>query len=171
MTVVFFAGLWIVDAAWQSAWSDPIFANTLGHRMMFPAVPLLAAFAALILEKIKYGTLILVAVPSVVCGYLSAQAGFIPDASPFPYALKTWVSGTGMGVLFKEALPAWLGLDTLHTIVSRPDVSVHDLLPVLLNGEGLLLVRNQMLFLAANLAVLGILASLLRGLWRDPGSA
>ena len=111
------------------------------------------------------GVRLLVAIPSFVCGYLSAQAGYIADIEPFPYALKTWISGTGMGVFFKEALPNWLGFETLHTVVSRPEVSAGDLLRLLPTPEGSMLVRNQLLVLVFNLAVLGCLAWFLRRLW------
>ncbi|TAL10715.1 MAG: hypothetical protein EPO02_07125, partial [Nitrospirae bacterium] len=128
VTLVFLIGLWLAAASWQSQFSDRAsWATGLGPRMLFPGIPLLAAFAGLYLERVSRGMLFLLAVPSVVCGYLSAQAGLIPGYDLFSYAVKTWISGTGMGVFFKEALPLWLGFDTLHTVVSRPDVSAKDL--------------------------------------------
>src|SRR5207249_12074415 len=133
--------------------------------MLYPAVPLFAGFAGYYLERVGRNALLLVAVPSVICGYLSAQAGVISDPGLFTYALKTWISGTGMGVLFKEALPKWLGFDTLHTMVSRPDVSAGDLLRLLPTPEGSILIRNQQPVLVFNLAVLGCLAWFLRRLW------
>jgi hypothetical protein len=137
--------------------------------MLFPAVPLFAAFAALSLESASRRMLMLVAVPSVVCGYLSAQAGVIPDEDLFAYAVKTWVSGTGMGVFFKEALPAWLGLETLHRMVSRPEVTASGLLRLMGTDEGWVLVRNQLAMLGVNMAVLGGIVWFLRKLWRRPG--
>jgi hypothetical protein len=102
----------------------------------------------------------------LVCGYLGAQAGFAPVPNALPYALKTFVSGTGMGVLFKEALPAWTGLETLHTVVARPDVSAGDLLARLPTQEGLTLTLHQALFLGLNvLALLGV-ARLVTRVWR-----
>ena len=140
-------------------------ANTLGHRMIFPAMAVLASFAGPTLDHVSYRVRLLVAVPSLVCGYLSAQAGYIPEIEPFPYAVKTLVSGTGMGVLFKEALPKWLGFETLHTMVSRPDVSAEDLFRLLPTPQGFVLIRNQFIVLAVNLAILGCLAWFLRKLW------
>ena len=74
-----------------------------------------------------------------------------------------------MAVLFKEALPKWLGFDTLHTVVSRPDVSAENILRVLPTGEGIELVRNQLLMLGANVIVLGGIIWFLRRWWRGEG--
>jgi len=77
------------------------------------------------------------------------------------------VSGTGMGVLFKEALPAWTGLDTLHTVVARPDVSARELLARLPTREGLTLTLHQALFFLLNaLALLGV-GRLVARVWRE----
>ena len=163
----FVVGLWLVVGAWQSEFHAHPFAGlTIGHRMLYPAIPLLAAFAGPLLEQIPVGWRLVCAMPSFFFSYLNVQAGFIPGgADQLPYALKTWISGTGMGVLFKEALPVWLGLDTLHTVVSRPDVSAEDLLRLLPTPEGFILIRNQLIFLVLNLAVLCCLAWFLRKLW------
>jgi len=167
VATVFLAGLWLAAASWQSQFGDRAsWAHSLGPRMMFPVIPLLAAFAGSPLERASRSLRLLVAVPSFLCGYLSAQAGFIPEANPLLYAVKTWVSGTGMGVLFKEVLPAWLGFDTFHTVVSRPDVSAGDLLRLLPTAEGARLAGNQLLVLGANLLVLGGIAWFLLRLWK-----
>jgi hypothetical protein len=166
VAVLFMVGLWLGVGAHQSEYSDQAtHATNLGHRMLYPTVPLLAGFAGYYLDRLGGGALLLFAVPALFCGYLSAQAGVIPDPGLFTYAIKTWISGTGMGVLFKEALPVWLGLDTLHTVVSRPDVSARDLLYLLPTDEGLRLVRNQAFFFSVNLAVLGSLFWLIKKLW------
>jgi hypothetical protein len=166
VVVLFMIGLWLGVGAHQSEYSDhATFATNLGHRMLFPAVPLVAAFAALSLENASRRMVILVAVPSVVCGYLSAQAGVIPDADLFAYAVKTWVSGTGMGVFFKEALPAWLELETLHTMVSRPEVTASALLRLMGTAEWWVLVRNQLAMLGVNLLVLASVAGAIVLLW------
>src|SRR5207247_837723 len=102
-----------VQVAWLAGWLG---ASRRGR--VLPALPLLAAFTGVVLERLGRRALLLLAVPSLVCGYLGAQAGFAPVPNALPYALKTFVSGTGMGVLFKEALPVWTGLDTLHTVVA-----------------------------------------------------
>ncbi len=165
VAVLFVAGAWLITGAHQSEWGGIMKANTLGHRMIFPSVAVLASFAGPALDRVGHRVRLLVAIPSFVCGYLSAQAGYIAEIEPFPYAIKTWISGTGMGVFFKEALPLWLGLDTLHTVVSRPDVSAEDLLRLLPTPKGFMLIRNQLMFLVFNLAVLSCLAWLLRKLW------
>lgn len=169
VTGVLFAGLWLVGASWQSQFADRAsWSHGLGARYMFPVVPLVAAFAGPALERLRPRALALVALPSLVCGYLGAQAGFAPVPNALPYALKTWVSGTGMGVLFKEALPAWLGVDTLHTVVSRADVTAEDVLRMLPTPEGLALAAYQALFLLLNALVLVGIAWILRRLWREP---
>ena len=170
VAVLLMVGLWLGVGAHQSEYGErATFATNLGHRMLYPAVPLFAGFAGYYLERSGRNVLLLVAVPSLFCGYLSAQAGVISDPGLFTYALKTWISGTGMAVLFKEALPKWLGFDTLHTVVSRPDVSAENILRVLPTGEGIELVRNQLLMLGANVIVLGGIIWFLRRWWRGEG--
>ncbi|MBI4636028.1 MAG: hypothetical protein HY727_06720 [Candidatus Rokubacteria bacterium] len=165
---ILLAGLWLASASWQSQFVDRAdFAHGLGPRHLFPVVPLLAAFGAPALERLGCRGRVLLGLPSVLFGYLGAQAGIIPHGEdPLPYAVKTWLSGTGMTVLFKEALPGWLGLETLHARVSRPDVSALDLLHLLPTGEGLVLAGNQVLFVLMNLLAVGGVAWLVRWLWR-----
>jgi len=168
LTVGFAVSLLLIGASWQSQFADRAsWSHGLGARYLFPALPLLAAFTGAVLEGLGRRMLLLLAVPSLLCGYLGAQAGFAPVPNALPYALKTFVSGTGMGVLFKEALPAWTGLETLHTLVAKPDVSASDLLARLPTREGLVLTLHQALFLVANaLALLGVGHCVAR-LWRE----
>jgi hypothetical protein len=167
LTVVFFLTLVLIGASWQSQFADRAsWSHGLGARYLFPALPLLAAFAGAALERLGRSALLVLAVPSLVCGYLGAQAGFAPVPNALPYALKTFVSGTGMGVLFKEALPAWTGLDNLHTIVARPDVSARDLLARLPTWEGLRLTLHQGLFFVLNALVLLGIGRLIARVWR-----
>lgn len=169
VTGVLFAGLWLVGASWQSQFADRAsWSHGLGTRYMFSVVPLVAAFAGPALERLRPRALALVAVPSLAFAYLGAQAGFAPVPNALPYALKTWVSGTGMGVFFKEALPARLGVDTLHTMVSRADVTADDVLRMLPTPAGLALAVHQALFLLLNALVLVGIALILRRLWREP---
>ncbi len=167
LTVTLLAALVVIGASWQSQFADRAsWSHGLGARYLFPALPLLAAFTGVVLERLGRRALLLLAVPSLVCGYLGAQAGFAPVPNALPYALKTFVSGTGMGVLFKEALPVWTGLDTLHTVVARPDVSARDLLARLPTLEGLTLTLHQVLFFILNaLALLGV-SRLIARVWR-----
>jgi hypothetical protein len=168
LTVVFLGALVLIGASWQSQFAERAsWSHGLGARYLFPALPMLAAFAGAVLERLGRRALLLLAVPSLVCGYLGAQAGFAPEPNALPYALKTFVSGTGMGVLFKEALPAWTGLDTLHAVVARPDVSARDLIALLPTGEGLTLALHQALFFVLNaLAWLGV-GGLVARVWRE----
>ena len=166
-TLIFFLSLWIGAVSVLSSLSDhAAWAMSLGSRYLFPVVPLLAAFAGQQLERTSKQIRLMVAVLSLFCGYLSAQAGLIPGLDIFTYAVKTWLSGTGMGVFFKEALPAWLGFETLHTVVSRPDVSARDLIRMLPTPRGLELVRNQAVLLAVNVTVLAGIGWIISRLWR-----
>jgi hypothetical protein len=167
LTSVFVIVLIVVGASWQSQFADRAsWSHGLGTRYLFPALPLLAAFAGRVLERLGQRALLVLTVPSLAFGYLGAQAGFVPVPNPLPYALKTFVSGTGMGVFFKEALPAWTGLETLHTMVSRPEVSAGDLLARLSSGQGLHLVVHQALFLGLNAAALLGVGWLIARVWR-----
>jgi len=167
MTVAFLLILWIEAAAWLSQFKEPVgLGNQLGSRYLFPAVPLLAAFAGRPIESLNRSARMVVGFPSIFFSYLGAQAGYIPDPNEFSYAVKTCVSGTGMGVVFKEGLPRWLGFDTLHTVVSRPDVSAWDLVRMLPTPRGLALIRNQAALLAVNLAVLAGIGWIISRLWR-----
>lgn len=167
MTAAFLAGLAVVGASWQSQFADRAsWSHGLGARHLFPALPLLAAFAGAVLERLSRRALLLVAVPSLAFGYLGAQAGFAPVPNALPYALKTFVSGTGMGVFFKEALPTWIGLPTLHTVVARPEVTARDLLARLPTREGLTLALHQALFVVLDaLTLLGV-GGLVARVWR-----
>jgi hypothetical protein len=167
LTVTFFVLLVLIGSSWQSQFADRAsWSHGLGTRYVFPVMPLLAAFAGPVLERLRGRTLLVLAAPSLACGYLGAQAGFAPVPNAFPYALKTFVSGTGMGVLFKEALPAWTGRETLHTMVARPDVSARDLLAMLPTAEGLVLTLHQAFFLALNALALAGVAWLVARAWR-----
>jgi hypothetical protein len=167
LTGAFLAALMIVGASWQSQFADRAsWSHGLGARYLLPALPLLAAFAGPVLEGLGRRALLALALPSLVFGYLGAQAGFAPIPNALPYALKTLASGTGMGVLFKEALPAWTGLETLHTLVARPEVSAADLAARLLTADGLTPALHQALFLVLNvLALLGAGRLIVR-VWR-----
>ena len=167
LTATFLVALVVIGASWQSQFAERAsWSHGLGARYLFPALPLLAAFTGAVLEQLGRRALLALVVPSLVCGYLGAQAGFAPVPNALPYALKTFVSGTGMGVLFKEALPAWTGLETLHTVVARPEVSARDLLARLPTPEGLTLTLHQVLFFLLNaLTLLGV-SRLIARVWR-----
>jgi hypothetical protein len=103
--------------------------------------------------------------------YLTVQAGHIADPAPLLYALKTFVSGGGLPVLFKETLPVALGLDTLHTTLARADVAARDLPALLATGAGWRLLFNQALLGAAGALVLAGAAAVVGRLWARPAAA
>ena len=153
--------LWGLSAAWLAQFPR----SFTGARYLFPAVPLLAAFAAPVLQRVGSRVRWTLAILSVGLTYLAVQAGHIADPSPLVYAAKTFVSGMGLPVLFKETLPAWLGLETLHTTLGRPDVSVRDLVTLLGTVAGWRLVLNQVLVGTAALAAAAVVAAIVRRLW------
>jgi hypothetical protein len=166
VTLLFMAGVWLAAASWQSQFGDRAsWAHGLGPRHLFLVVPLLSAFAGPALERWSRRSVLVVTIPALASGYLGAQAGFIPTADPLPYALKTWLTGTGMGVLFKEALPRWLGVDTLHTVIARTEVSASEVIARLGTTDGMALLVHQAAFLLANLLLLTLVGWVLLRVW------
>jgi hypothetical protein len=159
--------LWLITAAWLARFPSAF----TGARYLFPVVPLLAAFAGPVLERVGRTVRWATGGLSVGLTYLAVQAGHIPDPAALVYALKTFVSGAGVPVLFKETLPAWLGIATLHTAVSRGDVHGRDVIAVLATPGGWRLALGQALTLVVAAAVIGTLALVTRWLWLTPGSA
>jgi hypothetical protein len=158
---LFALALWALSAAWLAQFPR----SFTGARYLFPAVPLLAAFAAPVLDRVGGRIRWTLAIVSVGLTYLIVQAGHIADPSPLVYALKTFVSGAGLPVLFKETLPAALGIDTLHTTLARDDVSGADLLRMLTTPAGWRLALNQVLVGAVGAAVFALVAGVLHRLW------
>ncbi|HEX2440699.1 MAG TPA: hypothetical protein VHT71_20470 [Methylomirabilota bacterium] len=167
VTAIFALALWGLSAAWLAQF--PM--SFTGARYLFPAVPLLAAFAAPVLERVGAPARWTLAIVSIGLTYLIVQAGHIADPAPLLYAAKTFVSGTGLPVLFKETLPAWLGLETLHTTLARPDVSGRDLVRMLATPAGWRLAANQALMLVASLAAFAAVAGVIRRVWTPPAVA
>jgi hypothetical protein len=132
---------------------------------------LLAAFAGPALERVGSGLRWTLGTASIGMTYLVVQAGHIPDPAPLVYAAKTFVSGTGVPVLLKETLPMWLGLETLHTMVSRPDVSARDVLAMLATPTGWRLAGGQALVFALAGGLFAGVALSLRWLWATPPPA
>jgi hypothetical protein len=163
----FTLALWGLSAAWLAQFPR----SFTGARYLFPAVPLLAAFAAPVLERADVRLRWTLAVASVGLTYLVVQAGHIADPAPLLYAAKTFVSGTGLPVLFKETLPAWLGIETLHTTLAREDVTAHDLVRMLATPAGWRLAANQALVLAMGLAVFAAVAVVIRRVWAPRAAA
>jgi hypothetical protein len=161
VVAAFTLALWALTAAWLAQFPH----SFTGARYLFPAVPLLAAVAAPVLERVGVPVRWTLAVVSVGLTALIVQAGHIADPAPLVYAAKTFVSGTGLPVLFKETLPAWAGIDTLHTTLARPDVHGRDLAWMLTTPAGWRLVGNQVLVGTATAAVFAVVAAALHRVW------
>jgi hypothetical protein len=157
----FTLALWGLSAAWLAQFPQAF----TGARYLFPAVPLLAAFAAPVLERVGGRVRWTLAILSIGLTYLIVQAGHIADPAPLVYVAKTFVSGTGLPVLFKETQPAWAGIDTLHTTLARADVSGRELPGMLATSHGWRLVVNQLLVGAAAAAVFAATAGVLHRVW------
>ncbi|HET7342852.1 MAG TPA: hypothetical protein VFL90_15415 [Methylomirabilota bacterium] len=155
----------------SASWLTQFPSTATGARYGFLAVPLLAAFAAVGLDYGGRPALLLLGAPSVALTYLIVQAGHIADPAPLLYAAKTFVSGTGMAVLFKEILPRWIGLDTLHTLLGRREITGAELPALLGTVRGWRLVGNQLLMLLTFGVALGIVGVVLRLLWKPAGTA
>jgi hypothetical protein len=164
VTGAFTLVLWLLSAAWLARFPTAF----TGARYLFAAVPLLAAFAGPVLERAGARVRWALGVGSVGMTYLAVQAGHIADPAPLVYAAKTFVSGSGLPVLFKETLPAWLGIETLHTMVSRADVSARDVLAMLATPVGWRLALDQALVLALAAVVFAVLALVIRRAWSPP---
>ena len=162
VTAAFALVLWLLSAAWLARFPTAF----TGARYLFAAVPLLAAFAGPALERAGAGVRWTLGAASIGMTYLAVQAGHIPDPAPLVYAAKTFVSGAGLPVLFKEMLPAWLGLETLHTMVSRSDVSARDVVVILATPAGWRLALDQALVEALAVAVFTVVAAVIHRLWR-----
>jgi hypothetical protein len=160
--------LWALSAAWLARFPS----SFTGARYLFPVVPLLAAFAAPVLERTGARLRWSLATASVGLTYLTVQAGHISDPAPLVYAVKTFVSGSGLPVLLKETLPAALGVDTLHTTLARADVTARDLVAMLGTPSGWRLALNQALVVAVGAGVFLAVAGVVRRLWtREPMTA
>jgi hypothetical protein len=161
VVAAFTVALWGLSAAWLAQFPQAF----TGARYLFPAVPLLAAFAAPVLERVGGRVRWTLAILSIGLTYLIVQAGHIADPAPLVYVAKTFVSGTGLPVLFKETLPAWAGIDTLHTTLARADVSGRELPGMLATSHGWRLVVNQLLVGAAAATVFAATAGVLHRVW------
>jgi hypothetical protein len=161
VVAVFALALWGLSAAWLAQFPSAF----TGARYLFPAVPLLAAFAGPVLEGVGPRARWTLATASIGLTYLVVQAGHIADPAPLVYAVKTFASGTGLPVLVKETLPAWIGIDTLHTMLARDEVSGRDLLGMLATPAGWWLALNQVLVGAVGAAVFAVVAGVIHRLW------
>lgn len=158
---------WLLHSSYLSSMAEnATCAVGLSHRFLFPIVPFLAVTAGFGLSYCGEKLIFLVSGVSVYFSYLNAQAGFIAKHESVVYALKTYLSGFGMGVFFKEALPKWLGLETLYIYVARPDVHASDVWQQLLTGEKWNLIVNQILFFALNTAILTLVGYAIFKMWQ-----
>lgn len=166
VAAAFTLALALLTAAWLAQFPG----SFTGARYLFAAVPLLAAFAGPVLERVGARVRWALGGASVGLTYLVVQAGHIADPAPLVYAAKTFVSGAGLPVLLKETLPAWLGIETLHTLVSRADVSAGDVLALLATPAGWRLALQHALVQALGAATLAVIALAVRRLWRRPST-
>jgi hypothetical protein len=158
--------LWGLSAAWLAQFPHKF----TGARYLFAAVPLLAAFAAPVLEGVGARVRWALGIASVGLTYLAVQAGHIAEPAALGYAVKTFVSGSGLPVLFKETLPGWLGIETLHTTLARADVSARDLVAVLATPAGWRLALDQVFVVVVALGVFMAVAALIHRLWVRPAT-
>jgi hypothetical protein len=164
VVAVFALLLWAISAAWLARFPS----SFTGARYLFAVVPLLAAFAGPVLERVGAGLRRALAIASVALTYLTVQAGHIADPGPLVYAAKTFVSGAGLPVLFKETLPTSLGVDTLHTTLARAEVTAPDLVAMLATPAGWRLALNQALVAAVAAGAFAAVAGLIYRLWARP---
>jgi hypothetical protein len=167
VVVAFTLALWALSAAWLARFPSAF----TGARYLFAAVPLLAACAGPVLERASAGVRWALAGASVGLTYLTVQAGHIADPAPLVYAVKTFLSGGGLPVLFKETLPAWLGIETLHTMLGHAEVTARDVIALLAAPAGWRLALNQVLVAAVAAVVFLSLAWVIRRLWTQPDAA
>jgi hypothetical protein len=168
LVVVVVAAFALLQWALSAAWLARFPSSFTGARYLFAAVPLLAAFAGPVLERVDVRLRWGVGIASVALTYLVVQAGHIADPAPLLYAAKTFVSGFGLPVLFKETLPAGLGIETLHTTLARADVTVRDVPGMLATAAGWRLVLNQGLVVAVATATFTLAAGVVHRLWVAP---
>jgi hypothetical protein len=161
VVAAFALAMWGLSAAWLAQFPK----SFSGARYLFAAVPLLSAFAAPGLERIDGRVRVALALVSVGLTYLVVQAGHIADPAPLVYAVKTFLSGGGLPVLFKETLPLHLGIDTLHTTLARADVSGRDVLRMVTTPPGVRLLLHQLLVGAVGAAVFAAVAWVIHRLW------
>ncbi|HEX7549480.1 MAG TPA: hypothetical protein VF579_02795 [Candidatus Methylomirabilis sp.] len=132
-------------------------------RLILPLVPFAALPAVFGLpERLDRAALAVIAW-SVGTTLLATQATLIPTGTiPPVYALKVLGTSWGAGPFFSETLGRWLGLPTLHLLISQGAVSARDLLHA----------KNHSLLVAAILGqalikTLSLLATIVAGamLW------
>jgi hypothetical protein len=68
-------------------------------------------------------------------------------------------------VLFKETLPAALGLETLHTMLAHDEVRAGDVVRMLATSAGWRLALNQVLVGAVAAVAFALVAAILHRLW------
>ena len=161
IVAVFAILVWAVSASWLArfpGWFP-------GARYLFAAIPLLAAFAGPVLERVDARLRWALAGASLALTYLTVQAGHIGDSATLAYALKTLLSGSGLPVLLKETLPWVLGIETLHTTLARPEVTGRGVIALLATPAGWQLALNQIGIVLVGAVLFGAAAGLVHRLW------
>jgi hypothetical protein len=161
-TWIFYAGYRLPLTGWYVLPSEAHFAT----RYLHVAMPFAMIGVGLAFPWVPAGLTRALGAASVFFAYLAAQAGLIPQWEVrLVYTIKVLISSFGMGMLFGQFVPERLGVETLHTVLRRPDVGVADLLagptPTLIH-----LVASQLVFFGLFLAAAAVVGVLLWLLWR-----
>lgn len=114
-----FVALLLLYAAWLSGrHTENPFVGAAGLRLLFPAVPfLLAPLGALEGAWRRLGACL--GVLSILSATAFASAGLVPSRQmPLEYIAKVAATTLAGGLLFADALPRYLGIETLHTTIA-----------------------------------------------------
>ncbi len=114
-----FVACLLVYAAWLVRhYDNNAYVASLGFRMLLPAVPLLVVpLGALTGPWRRLGSCL--GIVSILSGAAFATAGLIPGRMlPLTYIAKVSATSLASGLLFADALPRYLGIETLHTTIA-----------------------------------------------------
>lgn len=136
-------------------------------RYLSVTVPFLMIGYALVRDQVPPPVRHIAGLLTLIFGYLSAVPGLNPTfEAPILYALKVTISTFGMGMLFGQFLPEALRVETVHTVVRRPDVG----LAQLLSGPTdrlVHLVAVQLAFLLVFVVAIAAVSLVIMKLWRS----
>ena len=156
-----FVACLLVYAAWLVRhYDNNAYVASLGFRMLLPAVPLLVASLGALEEPWRRLGCCL-GIVSILSGAAFATAGLIPGKMlPLTYIAKVSATSLASGLLFADALPRYLGIETLHTTIAS-----HRMAAAALRGSSELpaLVARQLAFRLLSFGLLlGVAAILAR---------
>lgn len=154
-----FVACLLVYAAWLVRhYDNNAYVASLGFRMLLPAVPLLVACLAT-LEGAWRRLAGFLGALSIVSAVAFASAGLIPGKLlPLVYVAKVAATSLASGLLFADALPRYLGIETVHTTIAS-----HRMAAAALRGSSELpaLVARQLAFRLLSFGLLLGLAAIL----------